>query len=102
MTEEPLEPSKAVGDCFKLLLRSTDATAMPDNSFRFNVDMSVIEGDDVRCAVRKITYPPPATYIARRLWFADGNTWKNTFTDPLGRVNDYNNLLAKYGLNVWI
>lgn len=74
----------------------------PDNTFDFSVNLKEIEGDVVRCAVRKVRYPAPATYIPRRLWFADGNTWKNSFTDPLGRVNDYNSLLAKYGLNAWM
>jgi hypothetical protein len=74
-----------------------------DNSFNFKINLKDLEGDVVRCAVKKVRYPAPATYIARRLWFADGNTWKNSFTDPLNRVpNDYNNLLAKYGLNTWI
>lgn len=98
---ESIKPIK-VDDCFKLALHSQNATMRTDNSFNFNVNLKEIQGDIVRCAVKKVRYPAPATYISRRLWFADGNTWKNSFTDPLGRVNDYNNLLTKYGLNVWI
>lgn len=96
-----IKPEK-VGDCYKLVLRSMQGTTMPDNSYRFNVDLKDIEGERVRCALKKVRHPPPATYITRRLWLADGNTWKNSFTDPQGKVNDYNALLSKYGLNVWI
>lgn len=96
-----IQPEK-VGDCYKLVLRSMQGTTMPDNSYRFNVNLKDIEGERVRCALKKVRHPPPATYIIRRLWFADGNTWKNSVTDSQGKVNDYNALLAKYGLNVWI
>lgn len=98
---ESIKPNK-VDETFKLVLHSQDATIKPDNSFNFRVNLKEIDGDVLRCAVKKVRYLAPATYISRRLWFADGNTWKNSFTDPLGRVNDYNNLLTKYGLNVWI
>lgn len=100
-TTEALKPVK-VGDCYKMILRSMNGTEAPDNSYHFNVNLKDIEGETVRCAVKKVRYPAPATYIARRLWQAEGNTWKNSFTDPQGKVNDYNNLLAKYGLNTWI
>ena len=96
---EPIEPTVS-GDCNKVLLSSTNAIAMPDNSFRFNVNLEKIQGENVRCAVKKVQYPPPATYISRRLWFANANTWKNSVTGS--QVNDYNDLLAKYGLYVWI
>lgn len=100
MTNEPLKPSKAIGDYFKLLLKSTDATTMPDNSFRFNVDMSAVEGEDVRVAVKRVVYPAPATYIPRRMWFSSGgNTWITSYTTSLDatRINNYNELYAKYG-----
>lgn len=100
-TVDTIEPTK-VGDCFKLVLRSAQAVTLPDNSFRFNVNLKDIDGETVRCALNKVQNPAPATYISRRLWQAEGNTWKNSFTDPQGKVNDYNNLLAKYGLNTWI
>ena len=98
------EPVK-VGDNFKLTLRSQDAISMPDNSFNFNVNLKEVEcpkGEVIRCGVKKVMFPPPATYTSRRLWFADGNTWKNSFTDPQGKVNDYNTLFAKYGVNNWV
>lgn len=96
-----IQPTK-VGECYELILNSKNAVAMADNSFKFDVNLQDIDGDIVRCGVKKVMYPPPATYISRRLWFADGNTWKNTFTDPQGKVNDYNTLFAKYGLNNWV
>lgn len=101
-----IEPVK-VGDCYKLILNHQEATAMPDGSFRFDVNMKDISGDIIRCALKKVLYPPPATYIKRRMWFADGNTWKNYYTDaqttPPGlKVNDYNNLIAKYGYYSYI
>lgn len=92
---ETIEPIK-VGECFKLILHSQNGTMRTDNSFNFNVNLKEIEGDVVRCAVRKVRYPAPASYISRRLWFADGNTWKNSATGA--NVNDYDALLAKYGL----
>lgn len=73
-----------------------DATAMPNNTYRFNVNLKDVEGERVRCALKKVRHPPPATYISRRLWFADGNTWKNSATGS--NVNDYDSLLSKYGL----
>lgn len=95
-----------VGDCCKLLLDSKNAVVMPDNSFRFNVNLKDIDGQTVRCDVKKVIYPTQGTYIARRLWFAYDNTFKNTYTDaqaPVNtKVNDYNSLLAKYGLYAWI
>lgn len=100
-TTEALKPVK-VGDCYKMILRSMNGTEAPDNSWNFNVNLKDIEGETVRCGVKKVRYPAPATYIARRLWFANGNTWKNSFSDSFGRVNDFNNLLAKYGINSWI
>lgn len=95
-----------VGDCYKLLLDSKNATTMPDNSFRFNVNLKDIDGEVVRCDVKKVVYPTQGTYIPRRLWFAYDNTFKNTYTNaqaPVNtKVNDYNNLIAKYGLYAWI
>ena len=89
-----------VGDCYRLLLDSSNAISMPDNSFRFNVNLKDIDGETVRCDVKKVVYPTQGTYIARRLWFADSNTWKNTATGT--NINDYNNLFAKYGLSTAI
>jgi hypothetical protein len=67
-----------------------------DNSFNFKINLKELEGDVVRCAVKKVRYPAPATYTARRLFFADGNTF---FNSGIGGANDYNTLFAKYGLN---
>lgn len=90
-----------VGDCYKLILNSKDATQMADNTFKFDVNMKDLEGDVIRCALKKVVYPPPATYTPRRLWFAyaspNGNTWFPSST--VGQVNDYNTLYAKYGIN---
>jgi len=97
-TTEPIK----VGECYKLTLHSQNGVLTNDGSFRFNVNMKDIEGQVLRCGVKKVRFPPPATYTSRRLWFADGNTWKNTFTDPQGKVNDYNTLFAKYGLNNFV
>lgn len=100
MTKEHT-PEK-LGDVYKLLLNSSNAALVGDNSYNFKVNFAHMTGDVVRCVVRSGVIPPPATYITRRLWFADGNTWKNSFTDPQGKVNDFDTMLAKYGLNVWI
>ena len=94
--------TESIGDIHRLVLRSKDATINADNSFNFNVSFKDIDGDVVRCGLKKVIYPPPATYTPRRLYFADGNSWKNSFTDPQGKVNDYNTLFAKYGLNNWV
>lgn len=101
-----IEPVK-VGETFKLLLHSQNASTSANNSFNFKVNLKEIEGDVVRCAVKKVRYPAPATYISRRLWLADGNTFFKTLTDtqtnpPGQKVNDYETLLAKYGLNNYL
>jgi hypothetical protein len=85
-----------VGDIYKLTLHSQNAVVIPNNTFRFNVDMSDIEGEIVRCAVKKVRYPAPATYTSRRLFLADGNTF---FNSGIGGQNDYADLYAKYGQN---
>lgn len=96
-----------VEQCFKVLLSSANATPMADGSFRFdNVNLQGVQGDTVRCAVKNIVYPPPATYISRRLWLTNNNTFVNAYTNtlpPVGqRVNDFDTLFAKYGLNNWV
>jgi hypothetical protein len=96
-----IEPTK-VGEYYRVILNSQNATMNADNSFKFDVNFKDIDGDVIRCGVKKVVYPPPATYITRRLWFADGNSWKNSFTDPQGKVNDYDALFAKYGVNNWV
>ena len=93
--EKPTEVIK-VGDCYKLTLHSNSATMRTDNSFNFNINMSDIEGDVLRCGVKKVRFPAPATYTSRRLFFADGNTF---FTSGIGGQNDYDALYAKYGQN---
>lgn len=96
---DDIKPIK-VDDCFKLVLHSQNATMRTDNSFNFNVNLKEIEGDIVRCAVKKVRYPAPATYIPRRLWFADGNTFFPSYTT--GQVNDYTTVFNKYGINTWV
>lgn len=98
-----IEPVK-IGSTYKVVLHSQNARASANNSFNFSVNLKDIEGDVVRCAVKKVRYPAPATYTSRRLWLADGNTFFKTLTDtqtnpPGQKVNDYETLLAKYGLN---
>lgn len=89
------EPIK-IGKFYKLCLHSNSATMSTDNSFNFNINMSDIEGDVLRCGVKKVRFPAPATYTSRRLFFADGNTF---FNSGIGGQNDYNELYAKYGQN---
>lgn len=104
-----LKPTK-LGDVYKLIINSNRASPngvqldTGRNSFKFNVNFSEMTGDVVRCAVKEVIYPPPATYIPRRLWFADGNTFFKTYTDPQTnpagqKVNDYETLFTKYGIN---
>lgn len=99
------KPTK-LGDVYKLLLNSSGATQVGDNSFNFKVNFADITGDVVRCVVRSGIIPPPATYISRRLWLTNNNTFVNAHTDtlpPVGqRVNDFNTLFAKYGTFNWI
>ena len=95
---DTIEPVK-IGSTYKLTLRSMTATPIPNNTFRFDVDMKDIEGDVVRCAVKKVRHPAPATYISRRLFLADGNTF---FNSGIGGQNDYNELYAKYGQNNYL
>lgn len=98
-----IEPIK-VGETFKLLLHSQNATMRTENIFNFDVNLKDIEGDVVRCAVSKVRYPAPATYIPRRIWLASGHIWLKSHLDlvtPPRQPNDYDNLLAKYGLNNW-
>lgn len=109
---EELKPTK-LGDVYKLVLKSDKASAngvqlgTGKDSYNFKVNFSEMTGDVVRCAVRKVVYPPPASYIPRRLWFADGNTFFKTYTDPQTtppglKVNDYETLFAKYGVNTYL
>lgn len=91
-----------IGNCFKVVLRSPNATVLPDGTHRYDVNLKDIEGETLRCVLSKVRHPAPASYTPRRLWLASGHVWLNSHLDGQAiprQPNDYNNMLAKYGLS---